>query len=259
MAKYASTLLNVAKSWLGYNESDGSHKKILEVYNAHKPLARGYKVQPKDEWCATFVSACSIKANMTDIIPTECSCQKQIELFKQKGTWVENENCVPKAGWVIYYDWQDDGKGDNKGWSDHVGIVESCDGTNIVVIEGNCNEAVKRRNIKVNGKYIRGYGAPKFDKEPEKETSKPIKRVFAKDSAKGFDKALAGTYKTTSGLHLRHGAGITEKSMIVIPKGTTVNNYGYYTSVLGTKWLYIQVTLDGIQYIGFSSSRYLKK
>jgi hypothetical protein len=259
MAKYASTLINIAKGWLGCNEKDGSHKKIIDIYNAHKPLARGYKVKYSDHWCATFVSACSIKAEMTDIIPTECGCGQMIELFKQKGIWKEADNYVPSPGDIIMYDWDDNGTGDNTGWPDHVGIVESCDGTNIVIIEGNKNEVVSRRNLKVNGKYIRGYGAPKFDKEPEKETSKPIKRVLAKDSAKGFNKELAGTYKTTGSLHLRHGAGITKKSMIVIPKGTTVKNYGYYTSVLGTKWLYIQVTLDGVQYIGFSSSKYLKK
>lgn len=165
MAKYASTLINIAKSWLGCNEKDGSHKKIIDVYNAHKPLARGYAVKYTDEWCATTVSACAIKADMTDIIPTECSCQKQIELFKNLGSWRENENCVPEAGWIIYYDWQDNGVGDNTGWADHVGIVESCDGTTITVIEGNKGEAVARRTLKVNGQYIRGYGVPKYDKE----------------------------------------------------------------------------------------------
>lgn len=31
------------------------------------------------------------------------------------------------------------------------------------------------------------------------------------------------------------------------------------TSYNGTKWLYIQVTLNGVQYTGFSSKTYLKK
>ena len=41
--------------------------------------------------------------------------------------------------------------------------------------------------------------------------------------------------------------------------GTTVRNYGYYNTVGGVKWLYIQVTLGGTTYTGFSSSQYLKK
>lgn len=266
MAKYASTLLKIARGWLGCNEKDGSHKKIIDTYNAHKPLARNYKVKYSDEWCATTVSACAIKAGMTDIIPTECSCEKMIELFKAKGTFVENENCVPKPGWIVFYDWQDSGAGDNRGWADHVGIVESCDGTNIVTIEGNKGEAVARRTLKVNARYLRGYGAPKFDKEPEKETSKPVESTTpikvkkATEGAKSFIKALSGSYTVTaSGLHLRNGAGITKRSLVVLPKGTVVKNYGYYTEVLGTKWLYIQVTLNGVQYTGFSSSKYLKK
>ena len=88
-----------------------------------------------------------------------------ITLFKKMGCWVENENRTPNAGDIIFYDWQDNGIGDNKGFSDHVGIVEKVSGGQIHVIEGNKGQAVARRYLKVNGKYIRGYGVPKYDKE----------------------------------------------------------------------------------------------
>ena len=32
----------------------------------------------------------------------------------------------------------------------------------IVVIEGNKNNAVERREIQINGRYIRGFGVPKY-------------------------------------------------------------------------------------------------
>ena len=38
-------IVDTAVAWLGRKESDGSHKQIIDVYNAHKPLARGYKVK----------------------------------------------------------------------------------------------------------------------------------------------------------------------------------------------------------------------
>lgn len=57
------------------------------------------------------------------------------------------------------------GIGDNTGVPDHVGIVEKVSGSTITVIEGNKNNAVERRNIQVNGKFIRGYGVPKYDVE----------------------------------------------------------------------------------------------
>lgn len=85
--------------------------------------------------------------------------------------------------------------------------------------------------------------------------------VKATDPARAFLKSLAGTYKVTanSGLNVRHGAGITKKKMVAIPKGTAVQCYGYYTSVLGVKWLYIQFTYKNVTYTGFASSAYLKK
>lgn len=162
-------VVNQAKSWLGCKESDGSHRKIIDLYNSHKPLARSYAVKYTDAWCATFVSATSIACGYTDIIPTECGCGKMIELYQKLGRWEENDAYNPEPGDVVFYDWDDNGVGDNKGASDHVGIVEKVVGTTITVIEGNCSNSVKRREIQVNGRYIRGYGLPAFEKKATKE------------------------------------------------------------------------------------------
>jgi hypothetical protein len=151
-----------AQNWLGYNESNEGHKYIIDIYNAHKPLARGYRVKPEDEWCAVFISAVAIVCGYTHIIPTECSCGKMIELFKKLDSWIEDDTYKPQAGDIIFYDWEDTGKGDNKGTPNHVGIVEKVSGTTITVIEGNYNNAVKRRYMTINGRYIRGYGVPKY-------------------------------------------------------------------------------------------------
>lgn len=162
MSRLAKNIIAQAKAWLGCKESDGSHKKIIDTYNNHKPLARGYKVKYTDAWCATFVSACAIKCGYTDIIPTECGCDEMIKLFKKLNSWVENDSYVPKSGDIIFYDWQDNGIGDNIGAADHVGIVENVINNVIVVIEGNKNNAVERREIQINGRYIRGFGVPKY-------------------------------------------------------------------------------------------------
>lgn len=162
-------VVNQAKSWLGCKESDGSHRKIIDLYNSHKPLARSYAVKYTDAWCATFVSATSIACGYTDIMPTECGCGKMIELYQKLGRWEENDAYKPEPGDVVFYDWDDNGVGDNKGASDHVGIVEKVVGTTITIIEGNCSNSVKRREIQVNGRYIRGYGLPAFEKKATKE------------------------------------------------------------------------------------------
>ena len=155
-------VVSIAQSYIGCNERDGSHKKIIDLYNSHRPLARGYAVKYTDAWCSTFASAVAIQAGLTSIIPTECGCQKHIELFKKLGSWQENDAHVPSPGDYIFYDWQDSGVGDNKGAADHVGIVEKVAGNTITVIEGNYSNAVKRRTLAVNGRYIRGYGVPKY-------------------------------------------------------------------------------------------------
>lgn len=155
-------VVGIAQGYLGCKESDGSHKKIIDLYNSHKPLARGYAVKYTDAWCSTFASAVAIAAGLTDIIPTECGCEKHIQLFKKLGSWQENDAYVPSPGDYIFYDWDDNGVGDCTGSADHVGIVEKVSGKTITVIEGNYSNSVKRRTITVNGKNIRGYGVPKY-------------------------------------------------------------------------------------------------
>lgn len=91
------------------------------------------------------------------------------------------------------------------------------------------------------------------------QTQPAEKKVTATCSAQKFSKSLAGTYKTTADLYMRNDAGTNKKALVVIPKGTEVHNYGYYSMSGSTKWLYIQVKIDGVTYTGFSSSVYLKK
>lgn len=165
MSKTGKQLVVQARSWLGRKESDGSHKKIIDVYNSHKPLPRGYALSYTDAWCAAFVSACAIACDMTDIIPLECSCSKMITLFDDLGCWQERDDYVPNVGDIIFYDWEDSGNGDNSTGHDHVGIVSSVDGNSFEVIEGNKSNAVGIRKMEVNGKYIRGFGVPKYHSE----------------------------------------------------------------------------------------------
>ena len=172
-------IVSVFEGWYGLKESDGSHMQIVNIYNAHKPLARGYKVKKTDPWCAAAASAAAIQTGMTDIIPTECGCGEQIRLWQKMGRWQEKDAHTPQVGDYIYYDWKDGydyAVTDNKGWPQHVGIVVSVSGNIIRVIEGNKGHAVGYREIGVNGRYIRGYGVPdyvgKADGEPSKESLK---------------------------------------------------------------------------------------
>lgn len=160
--------VSIIKSWHGRKESNGTHKPIIDIYNNHKPLPRSYKVKYTDSWCATTVSAAAIKAEketgikFTSIIPKECSCNYQIQLFQKLGRWEEKDSYVPQIGDIIYYDWSDNGVGDDKGSSDHVGVVIEVTSTQIKVEEGNKSDAVGTRTIAINGRYIRGFGKPNY-------------------------------------------------------------------------------------------------
>lgn len=173
-------ILSIMQGWVGLKRSDGSHKVIIDTYNGHKPLARNYSVKYTDAYCATTISAAAIEAGFDDIIPLECGCGQMIELAKKMGIWEENDAYVPEPADIILYDWDDNGIGNNTGWPDHVGMAEKVAGSTITVLEGNMSGGVVgRRNLQVNGRYIRGYILPKYagkaDKPDEPNTSGNLK------------------------------------------------------------------------------------
>lgn len=324
MGYYRDDVVNLARSWIGKNEADGSYKSIIDIYNLFSgPLPRGIKMQYGWAWCACTWSAIAIKLGYTKIMPIEISCGYLIEKAKEMGIWVENDGYVPKIGDAILYDWDDNGIGDDVGWPDHIGIVEYVNKPSgyFIVIEGNYNDSVKKRTMSINGRYIRGFIAPKYDSngggpvadtvvksndtiakeviagvwgsgEDRKKTlttfgydyneiqklvnqklngsavtsnkssdsTQPIKkRIKADCSAKEKSKTMAGTYKTTADLYCRNDAGTNKKALCLIPKGTKVQNYGYYNVSNGVKWPSIQVVLDGVEYTGFCCMTYLER
>lgn len=167
MAKYASEVVKLIKSWVGIKEGSEGHKMILDIYNSQNPLPRGYKMTVNDPWCAAATTAAAVKLGYMDIIPCECSCGKLIQQAKEMGIWVEDESVTPKPGWLALYDWDDDGKGDDIGDPEHIGIVTEVESGQILVAEGNYENSVKIRTVAMNGRYLRGYIAPNYDPEQE--------------------------------------------------------------------------------------------
>jgi len=158
-------VVDLANSWIGKKESDGSYKSIIDIYNSYTgTLPRGTKMKYGWEWCACTWSALAIKLGYTKIMPIEISCYYLIKNAKKMGCWVENDAYVPLPGDAVLYDWGDSGRGDNTGTPDHVGVVVSVDksGGTFKVVEGNKSKAVGTRTVKINGKYIRGFITPAY-------------------------------------------------------------------------------------------------
>ena len=221
------TMINQMISWLGLNKADGSHKKIIDLYNTQRPLPRGYKVSYNDAWCATTISACALACGWTNKdFPMECGCGEMVSLFKARGMWNEDDAYIPKSGDVIFYDWDDAGNGDCVGNPEHVGMVEKVVGNTITVIEGNKSNAVGRRIIQVNGKYIRGYGLPNYEKDEKKPKFKTYEVAVTADA-----------------LNIREGAGADFKVKGVVKKLVIVeekNGFGKLEN--GDGWISLKHT-----------------
>ena len=176
------SVVGEALKYLGVLEGSEKHHEIIDIYNnaiddfrdTYNSGSSNYKVKYTDSWCATFVSAMFVKAKVLSKTVMECSCVRQVALWKEmaktqnKKIWIEDDDYVPKPGDIIYYDWDDRGeyyKTDCVGWPEHVGIVIDCQGGIITVIEGNKSgnpDSVGKREIPVNGQCIRGFASPLY-------------------------------------------------------------------------------------------------
>lgn len=154
--------VNTINAWLGAVEGDSTHREILNIYNNQKNLPYGYKMQTDDAWCAATVSAVWIKVGIADYTGTDCNCGGFRDKAIERGIWVEDDAYTPKPGDAIIYNWSDNGDGDNTGSADHIGMVTAVNGGSFTVTEGNKNNAVGKREMQVNGRYIRGFIAPDY-------------------------------------------------------------------------------------------------
>ena len=165
-------IVNTAKSYLGAKQGSPKHKRIINIFNTVKP--DGWAMTYTAYWCAASVSAWAIETFGKDkakkFFPLSANCVRIITLAKELKIWKESDAYkTPEPGDWILYDWDDKGKGDCTGDPDHVGLVEKCEDGKITVIEGNMKNSagvrvVGRRVLSVNGKYIRGFVLPKYDK-----------------------------------------------------------------------------------------------
>ena len=122
-----------------------------------EPYWSWYGFSNRVAWCACFVSWCGDQCGYIEsgVMPKFSYCDAGIAWFKSRGQW-QDRNYVPAPGDIIFFD------PDGNGCANHVGIVESCDGSYVYTIEGNANDAVKQLCYSVNYSGIEGYGVPVY-------------------------------------------------------------------------------------------------
>ncbi len=145
-----------AESLLGLREADGSYLPLLETYNAIRPLPCGYRMLPTDPWCAAFVSALGAMEGLSGVLLPECGCARMIELYEWRGRWERGDSGRARPGDLIFYDWS------GNGIAEHVGLVTAADSGGYDVVEGNCSDAVSRRRVARNWRYIAGFAFPDY-------------------------------------------------------------------------------------------------
>ena len=223
-------VVDTALSYLGCKESDGTHKKIIDLYNTYTPLPRGYRLSYSDFWCAATISAWAIQCGLTDIMPVECSCSSLITLYKNIKRWQEDEtNFVPQIGDLVIYDWDDKkdyATTDNKGAPEHIGLVVEVTGKKFKVIEGNYNKEVKYRTMEVNGRYIRGFCLPDFASKATVEEPVVVPQPAEKEPEPKY--SFGRTYRTqVDELSVRTGAGTNYRRKAFSELTTNAKKHAY--------------------------------
>ena len=164
MAKTSKEYLNTCKKYLGTKEGSSKHKKIVDMFNSSK--LKTFSISYNDAWCAAFISAMAIETNMDKLIPISANCDEMYKKGVVMGIAIPKDKWIPKMGDIVFYDWNLNVE------LDHVGAVESINGINIHVIEGNKNNSVAYRDINYKNGTITKILRPRYETEEKKPTYK---------------------------------------------------------------------------------------
>jgi hypothetical protein len=151
------------------DRSDAEYMKIIRYY----PEDTAFD-ELKNGWCAAFVYHCCLEARLSLPIRVPHTAKKVANCrFAGVGAWfewgMENGFChfekdgfMPKRGDIVIYNniIPNADKPENIAWHDHIGIVTSVDGNNLMAAEGNAGNKnisgiVRRTRDDTIGCYIR--------------------------------------------------------------------------------------------------------
>ena len=178
----ASEIVAVALGQIGYKEK-ASNKQLDDpaanagdanwTKYARDLASAGYYNGNKNgyAWCDVFVDWCFFKAYGKDegqriqcqTGPYGAGCTYSMQYFQQKGRCDKN----PKVGDQIFFRYSGSTSG-----ADHTGIVVEVTSSQIVTVEGNSGNQVKRNTYARSNSTIIGYGHPLYS-ETDTEEKKP--------------------------------------------------------------------------------------
>lgn len=233
--KIRDKVLSVCAEHLGIGEPTGDDK-FIDWFN--KNVLKTWSFAMNVAWCSIFVTYAGVHGGLTgNDFPLTANCDDGMNWFKNRKQWKDGAayggSYIPKKGDVVYYS-----QTHNQNDSTHVGWCKSCDGTLMVVVEGNYSNMVKERTIYLSDPYILGYGIINY---PD-ENGTPVV---------GTDNKLAGTGAGTAvaleTMWVRTGPGTSYEKIGNVSKGKSVE----VLAVSENEWLKIvwDTAKDGYAYV----------
>lgn len=215
MTDYRTAIVECARKYIGTSEPKGDDQ-FIQAYN--KSTNAGFNMETP--WCAMFVTFCARMVGVpTSVIPNFASCTVSINsFFKPKGRWhLRTSGYTPKAGDLIYYDWDKD-KTPN-----HVGIVAGVESGKVITIEGNTSnpagktkyDGVYSKKVALTSSTILGYVEPAYPATGAAATATETKvsSLVKSTHIKTFQTWLNTTY--SSGLAVDGVAGPATRKAII--------------------------------------------
>jgi len=181
MGYTASKLVEIAKSEIGYTEKASNANLDGKTANAGSNnytkyardlAAAGYYNGNKNgyAWCDVFNDWCHYEAAdknakiAQEVIcqsgPYGAGCTYSMQYYKSAGRL----DMTPKVGDQIFFRYS------GSSGADHTGIVVEITNTQIITVEGNSGNQVKKNTYSRTDKTIVGFGHPKYDAEPKVAT-----------------------------------------------------------------------------------------
>lgn len=174
MAYTVKKLLEIAAAEIGYHEKNSPQNLDQKTASndgagnftkyARDLAAAGYYQASKQgfEWCDVFVDWCFWRLCGGNKAAAEAmECQTGVygagvdwsaRYYRDHGRY----DNTPKAGDQVFF-----------GNYSHTGIVEKVDDGYVYTIEGNSSNQVRRRKYSIYDNYLKGFGHPLYEKEPE--------------------------------------------------------------------------------------------
>jgi len=243
---WRADLLAIASTQVGYRESSRSF--MIDGTGARNGYTRygDWFGESYMEWCSMFVAFCQEHAGISEEdFPRDMNTAKLKQLLQKRGAYEEDTNAYePKPGDLVFFNRDDDDR------PEHVGFVEKVDDKRVYTIEGNADDAVRRRDYRRASAEIIGYcNTEKLMQSAGYLSDEMLEQLSGED----LTETLKGE-TTGSGVNVRKSASVQSTLVAQIVHAGTPVLVNNTVEANGSRWYHI--TFGDIE--GYVSGDFIK-